>query len=344
MLARASRRRCRAFTSSLRVTTLKPPSRHSCQTGESRTPPSRRYVASTATSGCRSRSPSSAGVRSFRTQCLGAEVRLLDVLVLLQLLRVVCERDLARLEDVAAVRDVERHQGVLLDEQDRRALRDDLADPLDEDRREPHRRLIEQQQLRARHQRPADRHHLLLAARERSGLLCLALGEAREQLVNAVEILVDRLAVAAVGALEGANLEVLEHAQAREQPPAFRRLGDAPLDDVVGGGMRDVAALEANPSAPRAVEPVDRAERRRLAGAVRADQRHDLARLDLDRDALQRLDRAVVGVHILDLEDVLRLRVHAPDCPWSACLPRYASITRLSFCTSWGVPSAIFSP
>src|ERR687887_170888 len=224
MLARASRRRCRAFTSSLRVTTLKPPSRHSCQTGESRTPPSRRDVASTATSGCRSRSPSSARVRAFRTQYPGAEVRLL-------------------------------------------------------------------------------------------------------------EILVDRLAVAAVGALEGAHLEVLEHAHAREQPPAFRRLGDAPLDDVVGGGMRDVAALEANPSAPRAVEPVDRAERRRLAGAVRADQRHDLARLDLDRDALQRLDRAVVGVHILDLEDVLRLRVHAPDCPWSACLPRYASITRLSFCT-----------
>ena len=37
-------------------------------------------------------------------------------------LRVVGERDLARLEHVAAVRDVERHQRVLLDEQDRRAL------------------------------------------------------------------------------------------------------------------------------------------------------------------------------------------------------------------------------
>src|SRR5215216_4092457 len=71
-----------------------------------------------------------------------AEVGLSDPFVLAERLRLVRERDLPRLEHVAAVSGVERHQRVLLDEEDRRALRvdlaDDLEDLLDEDRREPH--------------------------------------------------------------------------------------------------------------------------------------------------------------------------------------------------------------
>src|SRR5204863_7466099 len=70
-----------------------------------------------------------------------AEVRLANLLVRLQRGRVVGEDDAPRLEHVAAVRRVERHQRVLLDEQDRRPLLvdllDDVEDSLDEDRREP---------------------------------------------------------------------------------------------------------------------------------------------------------------------------------------------------------------
>src|SRR5215212_12067315 len=62
---------------------------------------------------------------------VGAEVRLLNLLVLLQALGVVRKRDRPRLQNVAAARDVERHQGVLLDEEDRRPLRVDLADDLE---------------------------------------------------------------------------------------------------------------------------------------------------------------------------------------------------------------------
>src|SRR2546423_261801 len=43
-----------------------------------------------------------------------------------------------------------------------------------------------------------------------------------------------------------------------------------------------------------------------LGRAVRADQRDDLAVEDLERDPLQRVDRAVVGVHVLELEDLGR--------------------------------------
>src|SRR5690242_18521816 len=61
MLARGSRRRCFSLTSFGPTTTSKPSSCQRCQTGERRTPPSLRYVARTATSGCSSSSPRSAG-------------------------------------------------------------------------------------------------------------------------------------------------------------------------------------------------------------------------------------------------------------------------------------------
>ena len=65
--------------------------------------------------------------------------------------------------------------GVLLDEQDRRALLVDLGDDRedlgDEHRREPHRRLVEQQHPRLGHQGAPDRQHLLLAAGQRAARL-----------------------------------------------------------------------------------------------------------------------------------------------------------------------------
>src|SRR4051794_2689618 len=76
-----------------------------------------------------------------------AQVRLADLLVVAQRLGLVGEHDVARLHDVAAVRSLQRHQRVLLDEQDGGSLRIDLADDLEdlvhEDRRQPERRLVE---------------------------------------------------------------------------------------------------------------------------------------------------------------------------------------------------------
>ena len=46
--------------------------------------------------------------------------------------------------------------------------------------------------------------------------------------------------------------------------------------------------------------PVDRAEGGRLARAVRADQRDDLALVHVERDALERLDASVGGPQALD--------------------------------------------
>ena len=110
---------------------------------------------------------------------------------------------------------------------------DDVEDLLDEERREAHRRLVHAQQPGARHQRAADRHHLLLAARERPRLLLLPLGEPREQRVDAVEVTVDGLLIVAVLPLERPHEQVLEHGHSREEATALRRLRDAALDDVV---------------------------------------------------------------------------------------------------------------
>ncbi len=58
---------------------------------------------------------------------------------------------------------------------------------IDHDRREPERQLVDDENLRIGHQPARDRHHLLLAARQRAGLLALALGEARKQREHLVE-------------------------------------------------------------------------------------------------------------------------------------------------------------
>ena len=106
---------------------------------------------------------------------------------------------------------------------------------------------------------------------------------------------------------------------------------------------RSPAAAVARCSSPwKRIEPVrggveagDRAQRRRLAGAVGADQRDDLALLDRQRDALERLDVAVVGVDVLDLEQRHRLS------PASRGRPRRPAGRRAR---PAGSPSAIFSP
>src|SRR5438552_621300 len=106
------------------------------------------------------------------------------------------------------------------------------------------------------------------------GLLVPPLLEPRKELEDAVAVLADP---APILALEGAHLEVLEHAHAREEPPPLRRLRDAHLHDLVGRRRGDVAVPERDRALPRPVQAVDRPERRRLAGAVGPDQRDHLA-------------------------------------------------------------------
>src|SRR4051794_16812224 len=90
-----------------------------------------------------------------------SEVGVLDGGVGLELAGRALRDDLTGLEDVAPGGEVEREVGVLLDEQDGgagldRDLAQALEDPLGHQRRQPERRLVEQQQTRPGHERPCD--------------------------------------------------------------------------------------------------------------------------------------------------------------------------------------------
>ena len=94
----------------------------------------------------------------------------------------------------------------------------------------------------------------------------------------------------------GAHLQVLEHRHARKDAAAFGRLGDRQARDLVRRHAGDVLAGEDDRAAARARLAEDRHHHRRLAGAVGADQGDDLAFVDVDVDALERLDLAVEGL------------------------------------------------
>src|SRR5262245_13567342 len=101
--------------------------------------------------------------------------------------------DAPTLEDDRLASELERELRVLLDDDDCHATgRDELADDrsqlLHDDGRESFHRLVEQEQRGLDHQRAGDRQHLLLAAGELVAEIHPPLFEARERLVDALDV------------------------------------------------------------------------------------------------------------------------------------------------------------
>jgi hypothetical protein len=69
------------------------------------------------------------------------------------------------------------------------------------------------------------------------------------------------------------------------------------------GHRGDVAPVELDPAGLRMHQAADRAERRGLTRTVAAEHRHDLALENLERDALERLDGAVGGDDVRQLQE-----------------------------------------
>src|SRR3990172_3875641 len=114
-----------------------------------------------------------------RRRASPAQVGVPDFRVLEQRRGGIGENNFTAFHDVAAMTDPERKLGILLHQQQRHAFLgntlDGVKNLLYQHGREPHARLVEQQQARTAHERPADRQHLLFTARKRSGLLHAAL-------------------------------------------------------------------------------------------------------------------------------------------------------------------------
>ena len=117
-----------------------------------------------------------------------------------------------------------------------------------------------------------------------------------------------RVAVRGVAAVDvGAHLEVLADRHLREHALAAGQQVDAVLHALLGRDVGDRRAVQPHDAARRRAEPGDDAQDRRLARAVRAEQREHLAPLHLEADVEQDLDVAVGEVDVVDLDrrDVL---------------------------------------
>jgi len=84
-----------------------------------------------------------------------------------------------------------------------------------------------------------------------------------------------------------------------------------PRRERARGGTRDLGA-----PARRADEPARDLDERRLAGAVRAEQPHELPRLDRQIDACERLDPPVALLEARNAED----GSHEPSLPGGSSL------------------------
>src|SRR6185503_15631994 len=99
-----------------------------------------------------------------------------------------------------------------------------------------------------RHQAAADRQHLLLAARQRTGALRASLGQTREDREYASAVLLAALAAAAVGA----EIEVFADRHVREDTPALGHVDQALPDDRGRTRALDRSVSEADGALPGA--------------------------------------------------------------------------------------------
>ena len=86
---------------------------------------------------------------------------------------------------------------------------------------------------------------------------------------------------------ERAKGQVLGDRQAAEEPPPLGHERQTQPDALGSLEIADGPAGESDLSALRRHQPRDGLEERRLPGPVRADQRHDLAGVHGERDALE---------------------------------------------------------
>jgi hypothetical protein len=147
------------------------------------------------------------------------------------------------------------------------------------------------------HQRPADGAHLLLAARGVGRLAAAARLQARKIRIDLFQRLVDRRL--AVAARVGTGEQVFLDTQVAKAVPPLHHLNDAAFHQVGRRQRLDALVAQLDRAlgdfTALAVQQIaDRAQGRRLAGAVAAEQRHDAAFRNAEGNALEHQDHVVV--------------------------------------------------
>ena len=124
-----------------------------------------------------------------------------------------------------------------------------------------------------------------------------------------------------------ADEHVLHRGHLREEPDVLEGATDAELDDRVRRLADHLDAVEHDRPGGRHVDPGDLVEERRLAGAVRADQRHDGAARDDEVDVVGRDEAAELLPHLVGDQQVV-------DCGRHQSSLESRSVSVPSVCTS----------
>src|ERR1700694_3549526 len=223
---------------------------------------------------------------------------------------------------------------VVLDHEDREAL---LAQPLHELhqlglllRRESGRRLVEQQQLRVRGQRPGDLEAALLAVGKVARVVFgvpLQPHEAQQLHRALADVLLlptlerrleDRVPQLGVHPRMLADEDVLDHRHVIEEAAVLECSRDPELGHAVRPRAGHVLAIEDDAAHRRREQAGDAVEQRRLARSVGADQRKDLVSLDVERDVVDRGEPKEALGQAVDAQDHgLAHEVDASKTLWS---------------------------
>src|ERR1019366_7209635 len=182
----------------------------------------------------------------------------------------------------------------------------------------------------------ADREHLLLPARELAGRVEPELLQRRKEAEQPLEPRrVDLLERARAARRQQ---HVLAHREVAEDSHVLGHVADAAPRDL-GCRAAKRRPVEGDGALRCVPQAHDRAQRRRLAGAVATEQHHHLARRHLEVDAVQDVVRADVRVHARERQ---QRRAHAATS--AGAMPRYACCTIGEAITSSGSPSATSWP
>ena len=154
------------------------------------------------------------------------------------------------------------------------------------------------------HQALRHRQHLLLAARQGHGAVVALLGDLRKERQRLLD------ARRELGALHAVTRQhdVVVHAELGEDAMALDHVHQSGIHRLARAGLAHVLAAEGDRAGARQ-QAGDRLQERALAGAVGAEQGHDLAGADREVDAVQHADLAVAGRQAADLEQRFDHRV-----------------------------------
>ena len=187
----------------------------------------------------------------------------------------------------------QRLVNVLLDEQDRRTVvgrgAHRMQQTVDDERSKAERQFIDEQESTLPREAPGEREHLLLAARQESDAALEVRFELREQGQGTVDV-------------AAADAQVLTRGQVHQYRARLRHHAE-PLPGTHVQRRVSARAEETHLAAEGAQLSRQRRDRRRLAGAIRPEQRDHLALVDAQVEVMHDLDVPVARLQAVDFED-----------------------------------------